>query len=269
MRTLKWSVCLSLILVMSSCPIARGGEIQHQYGIELRGGYGLYLNNTDPNTFAKDFEGNSTAGYSQKEYAESVGGITGGISLLYKTRDYFAWHIGLNVLGSDSATATASMANSPDQTGRVFMNTVEIFLTANYYWHLSPRFNLQFGAGPAFYLASLDREVSSAAEPIYGESFYGAHGRSFGFTGAVGAELFLSNALSVKLGGGFRWAPVDRFKYFVEVIDPEDPNITFEKGEIAYWEGTFDTFEVDFSGLFAEIGFRIYFEPAAKWKKYD
>lgn len=271
MRALKWSVCLSLILAFYASSVAWAGDIEHQYGIELRGGYGLYIDNTDPNTFAKDFEGNTTGGYSQEEYTESLGAFTGGLSLLYKSRDYFGWHIGLNVLGTDSATATAVKANSPDQSGRVFISAVEIFLTANYYWHLSPRLNLQIGAGPAFYLASLDREATAGSEAIYGSSFYGAHGRSFGFTGSMGAEFFLSNALSVRFGGGFRWAPIDRFKYFQEETDEDG---THKEGMIAYWanpDGTpsYDTFEANFSGIFAEIGFRIYFESAAKWKKYD
>ncbi len=261
MRALKWVVCLSFIL--ATCALARDSQIEHQRGVELRGGYGLYLKMGDPNNFAQDFTG--TSGYSQKEYTESQGTFLGGISFLYKTQPYFSWHVGLNVLGTDSATALAQNAAGQQQQARIFMNTVELSLTANYYWNLTPRFNLEFGAGPAFYLSSLDREVSSEAQSVYGESFYGAHGRSFGFTGNLGAELFLNDALSLKLGGGFRWAPVTRFKYFRELVGPEG---SYNQGQIAYWANSFDTFEADFSGAFVDLGLRIYFDPAAPWNQY-
>ena len=88
------------------------------------------------------------------------------------------------------------------------MNTTEIFVTANYYWHLAPAFNIQIGGGPAFYLANLDLEATQEAAAIYGAGIYGAHGRTFGFTGSLGAELFLSGALSLRIGGGFWiWRP--------------------------------------------------------------
>jgi hypothetical protein len=268
MRALICLTALALVLSLCASYTVQAGDIDHQYGVELRGGYSMYLDNADPNAFVKGFSG--TQGYTQTEYTESVGAITGGISLLYKSEDYFGWHIGLNVLGTDSATAIASQAGYPDQVGRVFTNTTELFVTANYYWHLLPAFNIQIGGGPAFYLANLDLETSPEAAASYGGGIYGAHGRTFGFTGNLGAELFLSGALSLRFGGGFRWAPVTRFKYFREVWDE---NGVHKEGETVYWTNpdgtsTYDTFEVDFSGAFAEIGLRIYFEPAAKWKKY-
>jgi len=262
MHTLKWSAFSALIIVLCAYHSAQGGEIKHQRGIELRGGYGLYLDMSDPNNFAEDFTG--TSGYLQSEFSESLGSFSGGFSLLYKTRPYFGWHIGLNILSTDSATATA-VQGSQVQTARVFMNAVEIFVTANYYWNLSPRINIHLGAGPAFYLSTLDREVTTETQSVYGESFYGAHGRTFGFTGGLGCEFFLSSAVSLKVGGGFRLAPISRFKYFRELVGPEGK---YDQGEIAYWQGTFDTFEADFSGAFVDIGLRIYFEPAAPWNEH-
>ncbi len=267
MRAIKWIICLSLTVIFLIGSSGFSKDLERQYGIELRGGFGLYLDNADPNSFVKNFQG--TQGYSQKEYTESQGSLTGGFSLLYKSRPYFAWHVGLNVLATDSATAVATHPTNDDQMGRIYFRTVEIFVSPTFYWNISPRFNLQAGAGPAFYLASLDRENLGGADVVYGDSFYGAHGRSFGFRGELGAELFLSKAVSLRLGGGFRWAQVNRFKYYTEFNDPEQPNITLKKGVLAYWPGTYDTFEVDFSGVFAEVGLRIYFEPAAKWKQYD
>ncbi len=262
MRASQWLACF-VVLSVTVLTAQSGPKIDHQRGIEIRGGYGMYLNMTDPNTFVKGFTGPS--GYSQKEYTESEGSFMGGITLLYKTQPYFAWHIGLNVLGTDSATATAVNAANETQTARVFTNAVEIFLTANYYWHITPRFNLELGAGPAFYLSSLDREVSTQSQAVYGESFYGANGRSFGFTGELGAEFFLSSAVSLKLGGGFRWAPVTRYKFFREVVGQTG---NYKVGEIAYWQNTFDTFEADFSGAYLNAGLRVYFDPAAPWNKY-
>ncbi len=270
MRALKWVVCFSFILTIAANSFAQAEDIEHKYGIELRGGYGSYLDNSDPNTTAQDFDdvlSGMGASITGRGYDESTGAITGGVSLLYKSKDYFGWHIGLNVLGTDEATATALDANNQEQAVRTYMNAVEIFLTGNYYWHLSPRFNLQIGAGPTFYFASLDLEYEgSSAQSYYGEGIYGAHGRSFGFMGSLGGEFFLSNAVSLKLGGGFRLAQINRFKYYREVTGPSG---TYEEGQIVYWPGTFDTFEVNFSGAFAEIGLRVYFEPAAKWKQYD
>ncbi|MFH1862023.1 MAG: hypothetical protein ABH878_04345 [bacterium] len=260
-RLLCWSLIISGFISLNALG---KDKIPHQRGIELRGGYSMYLDMTDPNQFNKDFTG--TTGYSQKEYSESAGTLGGGISLLYKTADYFCWHIGLNVLATDSATATAVNALNETQVSKIYVNATEIFLTVNYYLNVTPRFNLQIGAGPAFYLASMDKSIPSVAESVYGTAFYDAHGRSFGFLGTAGLEFFLSNAISLKFGGGFRWAPISRFKYFVEYSSPTG---NYKEGEIAYWHNSWDTFEADFSGGFAEIGLRVYFEPATQWKKYD
>ncbi|MCX6641030.1 MAG: outer membrane beta-barrel protein [bacterium] len=261
MRKIQGLAALALICLLSIGSTAWAGDFPHQYGIELRGGYGIYLDNTDPNNFAKDFFG--TSGYTQKEYNKSQGALGGGISVLYKTEEYFAFHVGLNVLSSDSATAIAVNNANQAQYGRIFTSAVELFVTANYYWNISDRLNLQFGAGPAFYLASLDRESTAGADALYGDSFYGAHGRSFGVLGTVGAELFLSDAIALRLGGGFRYAAVSRFKFFREI---QDANGTHKEGEIAYWPESYNTFETNYSGPFAEVGLRIYFEPANAWK---
>jgi len=266
MRLHLWFTTLSIALIICVASIATAGDVPHKYGIEFRGGYNLYMDNADPNNYVSGFTG--TTGYTQTEYTESEGALSGGISLLYKTHDFFSWHIGMNVIGTDSATAIAGQSGSANQMARVYMRTVEIFFTANYYWNLSPRFNLQFGAGPSFYLASLDREALGGSEVVYGDSFYSAHGRTFGFLGTLGAEFFLSDAISLRLGGGYRFALVDRFKYTQELSSTETAYATIQKGQIAYWPDSFDTFEVDFSGAFAEFGLRIYFEPN-KWKDLD
>ncbi|MFH1735427.1 MAG: hypothetical protein ABIE92_12015, partial [bacterium] len=119
-----------------------------------------------------------------------------------------------------------------------------------------------------FYLASLDREALGGSDAVYGESFYSAHGRTFGFLGNISAEFFLSDAISLKLGGGYRFALLDRFKYNVEYPDPEQPFVTIKKGTVAYWADSYDSFGVDFSGAFVELGLRIYFEPNV-WKDND
>jgi len=261
MRSLTWLTCLGLLSITFVAAQAR--DIDHQRGIEVRGGYGLYMDMADPNTFAENFTGAS--GYSQSEYNKSNGALSGGLSLLYKSEPYFGWHIGLNFLSTDSATAKAQNTSGQTESARVLVNTVELFLTANYYWNITPRFNLELGAGPSFYLSSMDREVTASSQSAYGESFYGAHGRSFGFKGDLGLEFFLSKVVSFKLGGGFRWAPVTRFKYFRELVGPAGK---YNQGEIAYWPNGFNTFEADFSGAFLDAGLRIYFDPAAPWNKY-
>jgi hypothetical protein len=272
MRALISLVCITLILIICTTTLALAGDIPHQYGIELRGGYGLYLNNIDPDTYVEKFQGLTANGYSQKEFTESSGALSGGISLLYKSEEYLGWHIGLNVIGTDSATALATSAQYPnqDQQGRVYYNATELFMMVHYYWNLSPRFNFQFGAGPAFYFASLDLEALGA-EQQYGESFYGAHGRNFGFRGSIGAEFFLSNVIALNASGGLRWAPIDRFKYFIEVQSglEGEANIDYKKAQIAYWPNSYDTFEIDLTGVFLEVGLRFYFDPLAKWKQYE
>jgi hypothetical protein len=261
MRALKGLTLLFLIGAL--CLPAWGKDIDHQRGIEVRGGYNMYLDMADPNTFAENFTG--IQDYSQTEFNKSEGAISGGLTLLYKSEPYFAWHIGFNFLSTDSATARAANAASQVEATRVFVKTVELFFSGNYYWNITPRFNLELGAGPSFYLSSMDREVSSASQDVYGESFYGAHGRAFGFKGDLGMEFFLSQAVSLKLAGGFRWAPVTRFKFFREIVIE---NGTVNQGEIAYWPDSFDTFEADFSGAFVDLGLRVYFDPAAPWNKY-
>ncbi len=247
-------ICLVAVGLLNHTVWSR--DFDHQYGIEVRGGYSLYLDNADPNSLVQGFTGGT--GYTQQEYTESLGAFGGGFSLLLKSEPYFGWHIGLNVLATDSATATAVNGNQT-QMAQVFVNSVELFFTANYYWHITPRFNLQFGAGPAFYLSSMDRVTPEGSDATYGETFYGAHGRSFGFKGDAGMEFFLSSAVAFKLGAGFRWAPVNRFKYFKE-------SGTITEGQIAYWKtGSFDTFEANFSGAYIDVGLRFYFDPVSYW----
>jgi len=262
MRALRGLALLLVIVTAGTTLWAK--DIDHQRGIEVRGGFGMYLDMGDPNTFVKDFYRIPT-NYSQTEYTESQGAFGGGFSLLYKSKPYFAWHFGVNFLSTDSATAQAQNASNQVEATRVFVKTVELFVTANYYWHLTPRFNLELGAGPTFYLASMDREISSNSQQDYGDSFYGAHGRSFGFKGDLGLEFFLSKAVSFKLGGGYRVAPVTRFKYIRETVEGSG---TISSGEIAYWNNSFDTFEADFSGGFVDLGLRVYFDPATPWNKY-
>ncbi len=271
MRAFTTIIGLTSILTICAVSLAVAGDIEHQYGIEFRGGYGLYMNNVDPDSYVEKFEGITATGYSQKEFTESTGALAGGISFLYKTEDYIGWSVGFNVFGTDSATATATNPDPAlgDQYGRVYFQATELYFAAHYYWNIASRFNIHIGGGPAFYMASLDLEALGGADVQYGNSIYGAHGRSFGFKGSAGAELFLSDAISLKIAGGFRYAPIDRFKYFIEVQDSEDPNIDYKKGEIAYWPNTYDSFEVDLSGVFVEVGLRIYFDPVANWKSND
>jgi hypothetical protein len=258
MRALKWLLCFSLIIM--TCLPALGSEYENQYGIELRGGRNMYLNMSDPNDYVKTFPW--TGGYGSNKYDKSVGSFGGGISVLYKSKPYFAWHVGLNVLGTDSASAIAYQPppSTQSQRVRVLTRAVELFFTANYYLNLSPRFNLEFGAGPAFYLASMDRERPDQYDEY--SSFYGAHGRAFGFVGTVGAELFLTHGLSIMAGGGFRLAHIGRFKYIEETSGVSGQQV----GKIAYWRAdNFNTFEADFTGAFAHAGLRIYFEPKGEW----
>ncbi|RJP74072.1 MAG: hypothetical protein C4524_13645 [Candidatus Zixiibacteriota bacterium] len=262
--------CIGIIIMLLAGGAAQSEDFPHKRGVELRGSYSLYMNDSDPNAFVQSFAGTA----AQSSFTETSGALGGGISFLMKSAPYFSWHVGLNVMGQDSATAEGLGMNGQDVSARVFINTVELFLTANYYWLIAPRFNLQFGAGPAFYMSSLDREVTGTYLGQSGSSmsFFGAHGRSFGFLGDVGAEFFLTPAISLRAGGGYRFAPVSRFKYFREISTTEGRS---NEGLIAYWPSadpnnpTYNTFEADFSGPFAMVGLRVYFEPAADWNPYD
>lgn len=261
MRALMWLLCFVVIITTSLTALAES-KFEHQYGVELRGSRSLYLNMKDPNDYVKAFPW--SPGFAGTEVDKSTGAFGGGVSVLYKSKPYFAWHVGLNVLATDSATAKAVSGNQV-QEARVLTQAVELFFTANYYWNITPRLNLEFGAGPSFYLASMDREKPSNVNSV--TQFYGAHGRAFGFVGTAGLELFLTKGMSLKAGGGFRAAHVGRFKYFEESLTPEG---TTQIGRIAYWDGpsgstSFNTFEADFSGPFAEVGLRFYFEPKGDW----
>jgi len=256
MRALKWLLCFSFIIITGLT--AFGSVYEHKYGIELRGSRSLYMKMNDPNDFVKAFPWSQVP--ISSKYNKSEGAFGGGFSFLYKSRPYFAWHIGLNVLATDSATATVVNSGNQTQQARVLTRAVELFFTANYYWNLTPRLNLEFGAGPTFYLASMDREKPSQYDQY--TSFYGAHGRAFGFVGTIGGELFLTSGISLKVGGGFRLAHIGRFKYIEETPSSEAIQI----GKIAYWDSdNFNTFEADFTGPFAEAGLRIYFQPKGEW----
>jgi len=266
MRAPMWLLCLGLMMLTGLTALA--SDFEHQYGVELRGSRSMYMNMKDPNDYVKGFPWSQ--GLLSNEYTKSSGSFGGGISVLYKSRPYFAWHVGLNVLGTDSATAKAESGNQTLKA-RALTSAVELFFTANYYWNITPRLNLEFGAGPAFYLASMDRENPNINYNNVSTPFYGAHGRAFGFVGTLGCEFFLSKAVALKLGGGFRAAHVSRFKYIEEIVQTDGST---QVGRIAYWNNSdgslsFNTFEADFSGPFIEGGFRFYFEPKGEWGHGD
>ncbi len=216
--------------------------LPHKYGVQLSGAFAMYSM-----TDANDFMANGWSGISMDE--EASNGIGFGFALLYRSHEHFRWTFGYNHLGQDRAYGTWSTNGEAE----LLVSAGEFSMLGAYLFPITDWFDMNLTAGPAIINAHADLAATS------GQRFSDASGRTFGFIGGVGADLNLFERWAVHFLAGYRMGAVPKLSY---------TSITGAE-EIIYWPQTGNRkLEADYSGMFVELGLRLYFKPATNWVEF-
>jgi len=85
-----------------------------------------------------------------------------------------------------------------------------------------------------------------------------------GFIGLLNIEYLLKPNMAVKLGGGFRSVFIDDISFISTNASGDEKSYTVVWSDATGTE-TSAPYQLDFTGAFAEIGLRFYFEPKNLW----
>lgn len=235
----------AVLLLALSLPTVMASAIYHQRGLELRGGMSLYMQMTDPTDWANQFSG----GVSD----EMTSAPDFGLSILYKSYRNFSWNIGYNHFFAAKTSFGSGMYEE-------VMDANEFFVVPSFIFWPEEGLNLSIGAGPTLMMASLDRNSPMAGN--LGE-FYGASGRNIGLLALANLEFGLNESLALKGGIGFRSVIVNKIE-FTKMVGGTEYNYQVMWTDTAGNEST-RSYELDYSGLFLEVGLRWYFIPKNKF----
>ncbi len=232
-------VCALVIAAGSNTALAYSGP--QQYGLELRGGFGLY-----------DM-GDVSQGASYIEEARPGNSLTtadsgpiGGLSLLYRPAKHQLWELGYNALLDVENSIESTI---PDSNGSILMHANEFFLKAHVVPTIGDRIHLNLGVGLSYYNVELQIQ-----DDFHHSYTYDAVGRSWGLLGSVGLEFLLTERLGLNLQGGGR---VMNANYFSFEDSPGHRDILNIPG------GT-RPMEVNLSGMYGSVGLRFYFDKVLK-----
>ncbi|MFZ5432495.1 MAG: hypothetical protein ACOZB3_01860 [Calditrichota bacterium] len=238
-------VCLLMLVALSSSP-ALAYDSPQKYGVEFRGGFGLY----DMGDVTTGMEAMQAAINSNRDraipnkYDKTDTGPMGGISFLFRPSRHTMWEVGFNSL----MDVENKLETTPDTSEQILMHANEFFMKGTLVATLSDRIHLDFGAGFSYYNAELQ------IQHAYGPTFvYDAVGRSWGLLGTVGLEFLLTERLGLLLQGGGRLTNVTHFNY--------ESNSVYQ--ELNYFNST-RPMEVNLTGGFASLGLRVYFDKVTK-----
>lgn len=234
-----------LALLTAALVTASAETIFHQRALEFRGGANIYMMMDDPSDFVNQFPGSSLN--SEMNFAPNF-----GISLLYKSRYNFVWNIGYNHLFSDKTEFSL-----PGSTNEEVVDANEIFIIPSFIFFPNSRLNFSVGAGLDIMMATVDRTTSIPNNNL--KEFYGATGKNVGFVALGNAEFLLTPNWGINGGLGFRAVNVDDINFSSYEGDVEQSNqVTWvtSSGQV-----TTRAYELDFTGIFAELGVRWYFDP--------
>ncbi len=222
----------------------KGKDLPHKYGIQLTGGFATY-GMSDMNDF---IAGSSAAGFSVEDEAQS--GIGFGIAILYRSHEHFRWSIGYNHLGQDKAYATWTNGGEKE----ILVSAGEFTVLGAYLFPITDWFALNLTAGPT--IINADISVADTGGPDISD----IHGRALGFLGGIGADLNLGDTWAIHFLGGYRAGKISDLLY----TDTSDIEQTW------YWtsSGGNRTVVADYSGIFVELGLRMYFGPGTNWVEF-
>ena len=214
----------------------------HTYGIELRGGFGIYdMGDVNPTT-----DRMARASNLSDAAATSDNGPMGGVSLLFRPARHGLWEVGYNAILDVENTVESTIPDTGGfKNGSILMHANEFFLKAHLVPWIGDRLNFNLGLGLAYYNVELQIQ-----DDFYRQYTYDAVGRAWGLLGSVGLEFLLSDRLGLNVQGGGRLANATHFTY--------EPTIGVRNGlEIP---GGSRPMEVNISGAYGSVGLRVYFD---------
>jgi hypothetical protein len=230
------TICMAALLIQ--LPALAADKLHHQRGLEFRAGFSHQFME-DPNDFVDAYPSNY-------DVTNTLGSPTLGLSLLYKTHEHFGWNIGYNYLMTNT-----SKAELGDESLELKMRGHELFVMGCYIKPVMTDWELILGLGLNGFFGWMDQDDSE------GVGFNDAGGRSLGFLVNAGLEMPLKEKLGLAFALGYRNALVDEIAY-------RDAN---DRERTVYFENR--PMELNFSGLYGQIGLRVYFDPVTDWKQYE
>ncbi|MBU1937587.1 hypothetical protein KKG05_09330 [bacterium] len=228
---------LVVLLLCLNSSTAQAQDDSRKYGIEFRGGFSQYQV-SDTRDVIDYYESRSAAAVTQ-----NYSGPSGGFSLLWRQEKHFQWNIGYNSLMNFESEAVWN-----DTTLTLSSRASEFFVLGNFVFLPTSNIRAYFGGGVNFLSAKQDIRW----EP--GNSIFDGSGRTFGLLVNGAIELFLNRHVGLCLGGGYRLANVTKMKdvdFSGTVTNLAHPLVN-------------RAWEADFSGPYAALGLRIYFDPLTK-----
>ena len=228
-------VCTLVIAAGSSTALAY--DSPQKYGIELRGGFGVYDMG----------DVNQGAEYMRQEKAGNTlttadSGPTGGFSFLYSPARHTTWEIGYNAILDVENSVESTI---PDSNGSILMHANEFFMKAHLVPTIGDRIKLNLGVGLSYY--NVELQIQDDFSRRYN---YDAVGRCFGLLGSAGLEFLLTERLGLNLQGGARLANASSFSY--------EPTTGVRTGLNVL--GGSRPIEVNLSGVYGSVGLRVYFD---------
>jgi len=256
-----------LVAIFLALPLAgyAADDFAKKYGVDIMIG-GSYYNMTDINNFLADQDFIATD-------PEKINiGTQIGIALLYRSDPGFGWQIGHSRLFAGvpgiaeqkfkHEAILTSKGASLVSTAEQRVSGGESYILGTFYTNTGP-VELSLGIGPSIYSATLERTVvlyqsAGLNAPASPSAFTDATGWSMGFIAKVGIELDFSEQTGLAFEVGGRYAKVAKLSW-------EDPNNQDNVTIVRMNSYSNATLPVDFSGMFAKLTLRKYFEPASGW----
>lgn len=208
-----------------------------KYGIEFRGGFSLYQV-SDTRDVLDYYQGSASA-----TVTENYAGPSGGFSLLWRQEKHFQWNIGYNALLNFE-----SEAQWQDTSVTLSARAVEIFVLGNFVFEPVKGIFAYLGGGVDYLVAKQD----ILWEP--GSSIFDGTGRAFGLVASGMLEISMGRRVGLALGGGYR---------SVDVTEMINVDFTNERSKVVH-PLVNRAWDADFSGPFATVGLRVYFDPVTK-----
>jgi len=255
-RFLGTTLLALLVMVTLGSTSARAYDSPQKYGVEIRGGLGIYDMGDVTNgirTLQKNLSGmrptvNSSTSSLLGTNGDGINdnGPTGGLSFLYSPSRHTMWEVGYNALLDVNNTVDTQ----PDTaSGQILMHANEFFLKGHVVAMLTDRLHLNFGAGAAYYVSEL--QIQDNKQRNY---YYNVDGPGWGLLGSVGLEFLATDRVGIALSGGGRFATTSHFTYETAPGTRTGFNVLYGSRPM----------EVNLSGVYAQLGLRLYFDKVTK-----
>jgi hypothetical protein len=234
-------ILLALVFVAMGSNTALASDSPQKYGVEVRGGFGMYdMGDVKPGI--ESYQGTLRAAHIPSTLNEKDNGPAAGFSFLYRASRHTMWEVGYNALMDVN-----NKLDAPDSaSAQILMHSSEFFFKGHIVATLTNRIQASIGGGISYYNAEL--QVQNNHTRAY---YFDADGRAFGLVGSVGLECLLTKRLGLSLQGGGRVANATHFSY------RDQTDMRTELSAV----GGGRPMEVNLSGAYATLGLRFYFDP--------